>query len=178
MIELTPEDMSFAKRQAFRLSNQWGAYCSQDILDAANEGLGRAAVKYKLEYGDFRKFAFFVIRASIVQYYRDLLGKTGQKKIFEESKEPFNDNSFELSNDGLENRVIAKDLCFKFKNELGKKYKCRSQIKRFDLLVAGYTNKDIAGLDNITAQAVSDNFKKIRLKFQRFLADNNICVLN
>ena len=88
----------------------------------------------------------------MVDYYRRRFGRQSQR-INIQPFEIYNDNSIQMSNDGLEQRVIAKDLLYKFANTL--KLKNTFNIKQ--------------RLNNENYKYIRWDFKK---KFKAFMEHN------
>jgi DNA-directed RNA polymerase specialized sigma subunit len=108
-IEITQKEINFAERYALRWCISRGAYCDDEIKAAAREGLGFAAVFFDPAINPrFKPFAKVHIKKAIVQYYRDNFGRGSPEKYFI----PYDEKSF--SKNGLEDRVIAKDMFCNF----------------------------------------------------------------
>jgi len=166
-IEITQKEIKFAEQCALEWCIGEGAYCDDEIKSAAREGLGMAAVFFDPAISPhFNSFAKIHINKAIVQYYRDNFGRSVKKVQFVQ----FDENQF--SKNGLSDRIIAKDGFYKFClmsggrefYSLSKKAIRRIRMKYLE----GYTQREIAQMENITQENISLFFKRVRMRANRF----------
>ena len=174
-MELTPEHIEFADKLTSKFCNRWGCPSDDDVMASGRLGLVIAARTYDpSRKTKFSSWAYIKIRAQIVNYFREMLGKRRQVEYFNSLEFiPVDDNCLQLSGDGLERRVVIKDLIYKFKRSLTK-HNPQKQLHRFQLLLEGMDAVDIANLTNVTESAVSQTLIKLNLKFNKFLEENSV----
>ena len=135
-----------------------------DILAVARLGLCVALDTFRDDC-NFDAWLRVCIRRELVDYIRNKIGRWGTLDLVE-----FYDNDIRTSRDGLENRLIAKDIMHKFTNSLSRTQKRRLLMRIKDEL----SNVEIAKIDGVSKQAVDITFHKINNKAKRFLSDKPV----
>jgi len=140
--EITKSDIRLAKGIAGKLCLKWGGYPNEDIESAAVLGLVVAVSTYDGR-GTFRGWLTEKVFQEVVDYFRKSgMPRHALKHGIKAQFQSWGDDLLYLSSDGLENRVIAKDLLAKFSAKTGidfrdymtgnrERYFCRSLRNRF-----------------------------------------------
>jgi RNA polymerase sigma factor (sigma-70 family) len=158
-MELTDQDIEFANSCTTKLRNRWGAPPIEDIYAAGRLGLVLAARSYDPSKGTtFQYWVSRKVKEQIIEYYREMLGKRNQDYFRSLEFIPFDSNSLELSTDGIERRVIFKDLFEKLRDRVTPEQKEYLNMR----IEQHMGNDEIAAEKNIKVDRVDNQFWVIR----------------
>ncbi|MHA2066616.1 MAG: sigma-70 family RNA polymerase sigma factor [Candidatus Thorarchaeota archaeon] len=152
-LEVNEKTIGEAEAIAITICRQRGGVLDEDTLSAAREGLV-VAIRTFNGSSPFGYWLRVKVNQKIVEEIRTRLKRKGTAPVLV----PFEDNSFETSRDGLEDRLAFKDLLWKLQDWLTDKQKEVLRL-RLDLCIK---NKEIAGLLGVTTNCVNVRFSQIK----------------